>query len=94
MSGTSATVGWSGLAFRLAQVCNLHRFVHFSPLLRHVHSGSLHDLTHLQDSNCKTASGVGEPRIHCISSCPSSFVVHSWSLVLVQMAGFEETVSR
>ena len=117
----------------LAQVCNLH----ICALLRHLHSGSFHDFTHLQDtcSNCKTvrrsssmatrnrnhllcssqevighalndnqsppgnrtvhlhwpgpSRGAGEPRIHCTSSCSSSFVVHPWSLGLGKWLGLK-----
>ena len=39
-------------------VYNLHMSVHFRPLLRQVHLESLHYLTLLQDSSCKTASGA------------------------------------
>lgn len=34
--------------------------VHFKPLVRQVHVGSLQERIHLQESNCSTASGAGE----------------------------------
>ena len=70
----SSSVGW------LEQVCSLNISVHFRPLVRYVDYGSLHDLVHLQVSNCNTASGAGEPLIHSIASFPSSSVVHPLSL--------------
>ena len=48
-------------------------------LLRQVHTGSLHERTHLQERSCSTASGAGEPRIHSAARFPSSSVVQPQS---------------
>jgi len=44
-------------------------------LLRQVHTGSIHERTHLQEKSCCTVSGTGEPRTHSTARFLSSSVV-------------------
>ena len=64
----SSFLGW------LSHVCNLHRFVHFKPLPKHWHSGSLHLRLHLHNNSCNTASRAGYPRIQSMVIWTSSFL--------------------
>ena len=47
----------------LSRVCNVHRFVHFNPLLMHWHCWILYLRLHLHDNSCSTVSGTGDPRL-------------------------------
>jgi len=74
----SSSVAW------LLQVCSLHMSVHLRPLLRQVHTGSLHECTHLQERSCSTSSGAGSHASTQLSTTrfPSSSVVQPQSVGL------------
>ena len=77
VKSASVIIGSSSLVW-LSQVCNLHIDVHFKPLVKQGHSGSLHLRLQLQDSSCNTTSGAGDPFIHLTVSRPSSSLAQPW----------------
>jgi len=56
--------------------------VDLRPLLRQVHTGSIHERTHLHERSCCTLSGTGEPRTHSTARFVSSSVVQPQSIGL------------
>jgi len=75
----SSSMAW------LLQVCKFsvhYMSVDLRPLLRQVHTASVHERTHLQERSCCTVSGTGEPRTHSTARFLSSSVVQPQSVGL------------